>query len=569
MRKLSATVLASLLLIMPAQAQNPADSSKEDEALLLRQGQKADGASLIDYLKKRTFEEPDPKMLEKLVRQLGHPIFLKREEAYAKLLVMGTAALSGVKQGEQDSDAEIRRRSADVRFKIEKSNDLQTQGAVIRLLGAKKPAGAIEALLAYLPFTADVSIQEEITRTLGVVAVAGKKVDPTLMACLEDKQINKRVAAMEVLIEVKNPEYSATFRKYAKDAAPEMRLRAGLGLAELRDKESVPILIDVLKDLGPAQLWRAENVLSQLAGEKTPHVPLGNDTASREACHQAWSKWYLASAATLDLKTLDEETALVGNIVVVYMPVRKVGVGVGIGGQRFVGNGQSEIFELDRTNKVLWKFNNNNYPVAAQVVGQDRVLVAEFGQGRLAEYTTKGELKWSYGCNGNPLGVQRLPNGNTFFYTLNRLVEIDRNNAEVFSIPRPNFDIHRAKLYKNNEILFVTKSGLVTRMTKDQKVLKSFTVPPMTRQFGSVDVHKNGTLLVPDYQQSKVTEYDIDGRPGLARAVAFPSGAQYLNNGNILVFSEQTGRIVELDRQGKEVANPHNAGGNVFSAVKR
>jgi hypothetical protein len=544
-----------------ANAQDAAEAAKQDEAMLTKLGHKVDAVSLLGYFKQRTFADPDPKELERLVEQLGHDDFAVREKAHAKLLTMGTMALSGIKQGETNPDQEVRLRTADLRAKIESTNDPRTQSAMIRLIAFKKPAGAAETLLNFLPFTADASVLEEISRSLSVLAIEKNKASVLLLDCLGDKHLIKRAIALEVLAGTKNKEYADTFRKNLKDPAPEIRFRAGLGLIELREKEGLPVLVESLKHLGPDQSWKVEDVLLRLAGEEAPSVSLGADNASKNACHDAWNKWFVAHSDKLDLKKLDEARPMLGKTLIVQMGNRIVG-------GRPVAFNQGMVYELDRQKKELWKFNSTHYPVAAQVLGENKVLVAEFTAGRITEYTFKGEAKWTHPCGGNPLGVERLANGHTFFYTPNRIVEIDRNNKEVFTFNRPNNDIFRAKILKNQDVVFITNTGMVTRMNRQQKVLKSFQVPPISRQFGNFDVLPNGNILVPAYQNSKVTEFDGDGRTVRSWNFQLPSGVQALPNGNILVFSEQTRRVAELNRQGNEVMS-HAADGQIFHASRR
>src|SRR5205085_1396653 len=100
-----------------------------------------------------------------------------------------------------------------------------------------------------------------------------------------------------------------------------------------------------------------------------------------------------------------------------------------------------EVLELDGAKNARWRFDVPTYPVDAQIVrvdGAERVLVAEYQAGRLSERDFKGNVKWEKTVGGNPIGVQRLLGGNTFIAMQNRLIEIDRNGKEMFSLNRPN-----------------------------------------------------------------------------------------------------------------------------------
>ena len=53
--------------------------------------------------------------------------------------------------------------------------------AACHMLATIKPAGAIEALLGYLPYSEDESVAEEIANTLNEIALRDGKPDPSLI----------------------------------------------------------------------------------------------------------------------------------------------------------------------------------------------------------------------------------------------------------------------------------------------------------------------------------------------------------------------------------------------------
>src|SRR5205807_2443462 len=70
-----------------------------------------DGPALLDYFKKRTFPEANPRETAILIAQLGDEDFDVRERAYDRLLVLGAGALVGIKEAEKNKDAEVNRRA--------------------------------------------------------------------------------------------------------------------------------------------------------------------------------------------------------------------------------------------------------------------------------------------------------------------------------------------------------------------------------------------------------------------------------------------------------------------------
>lgn len=547
----------------PAAREEEPDTTPEDQKLLREMGLGTDGPALLEYFKKRTFKEADPKKVETLIKQLGHEEFAVREKAFAELTALGSSALVGLKQAEDNPDTEVKRRAAELRQSIEAKAEPQVQAATARLIAKVKPDGAAEVLLAYLPFAADQAVIDEIAKALAGVAVRDGKAAPAVVQALADKHPLKRGAAAEALARAKAKDQLPSVRGLLKDADPAVRLRASLALVTFhKAADAVPVLIETLAHLPPEQLWSAEELLVRLAGDQTPSVSLGTNEISRKEAQKAWAGWYEKHKKGLDLARLDAPQTLLGYTLMVQQGLRA------INGRRV----QGEVLEIKagaKEGEVRWRFEVPTYPVDAQVVGQDRVLVAEYQGGRVTERDFKGNVVWEKAVGGNPIGVQRLPNGNTFVVMQNRLVEIDRQGKEVFTLQRQNHDIFRARKLRNGEVVFVTNQGQLTRMEgKTQREIKTFHVGNIPVLFGSIDVLPGGGVLVPQFHNNQVTEYDANGKEVARFPLQFPNSAQRLPNGNTLVASQNARRVVEFDRTGREVWS-YTTDGMVFNARRR
>src|SRR5262245_36849453 len=66
-------------------ADEPIDTTADDQKQLKDLGLGIDGPALLDYLKKRTFTEANPKELDKLFVDLGDEEFETREAAFSRL----------------------------------------------------------------------------------------------------------------------------------------------------------------------------------------------------------------------------------------------------------------------------------------------------------------------------------------------------------------------------------------------------------------------------------------------------------------------------------------------------
>ena len=540
------------------------DTLKDDQKICRENGLKGDGPDLLDYFRKKTLKQPDPKEIAALVKQLGDEDFGTREKAFTVLVGMGTSALAGIKEGENDPDLEVRKRVADLKQRIDTKAEPALQSAAARVIAKLKPEGSADGLLAFLPFASDPNVVDEICKALGSVALREGKVEPGILKSLGDPIAIKRAGAAEALARAGVKEEFANVKKLLKDADVSVRYRVCMAMMTQRDKDIVPVMIDLLGELSPNQLWPIEEALLRLSGDKGPTVSLGNDPIARKACRDAWAKWYATSEKTIDITKLSEGNVFLGYTLVVQLNNR-----IGAGG----GGNSGEIFELDKDKNIRWKISLPvGYPVDAQMVGAGRVLIAEYQGGKVTERDLKGEIKWEYVCGGNPFTVQRLANGNTFIAMPGRLIEVDRNKNEVFAYQRPNNDIVRARKLPTGEVVFITNQGVnatYTRMeARTQKVNKSFQVTAVQMLFGSMEVLPNGNIIVPHYNQQRVIEYNQDGaQVGNPIQLNWPNSVSRLPNGNNLVTSYQQRQVYEF--RGNEQVWNYQADGFVFVARRR
>lgn len=544
------------------------DTFLDDLKIVRQNGLKGDGPDILDYFRKRTLKQPDPKEIAALVKQLGDEDFPIREKAFGALATMGTGALAGFKDWESanplpknplegDPVIETRKRIADLKLRIDTKAEPTLQSAAARVLAKVKPEGTADGLMAFLPFASDPMVIDEICKTLGAVAVKNGKIEPVILKALQDPIAVKRGAAGEALARAGVKEEFPNVKKLFADKDLTVRLRVCMAMMTAKDPELVPVMIDLLADLTPNQLWPIEEALIRLAGDKSPNVSLGNDAASRKACRDAWSKWYQDNAKTIDMAKLTEAAPYLGYTLVVQFNNQ--------------GGNNAEIYELDKEKNVRWKFTvpgGQNAAVDAQVLSNSRVLLAEFNTAKVTERDLKGEVKWEYPCGGNPFTVQRLPNGNTFVGMQGRLVEVDRNKNIVWAYQRPNFDMFRARKLPNGEVAFATNTTFFRMDPKTQKITSQFQIQPLQLVFGAIDILPNGNVLLPHYQNQRVNEYDKTGAMvGNGVQTPWPNSVVRLPNGNTLVSSYNQRRIIEY--QGAQSVWEYQANGIVFVTRRR
>jgi outer membrane protein assembly factor BamB len=563
-----ASLFAGLFLLslpLPGSGGDESEKAGAAEEQVLREAKlPTDNKSLVAALRQRVLPDANQKELERLLAQLGSEKFVVREKAHAALLAQGLNALPVLRQAEHASDVELKKQAEGLREELETrlKADEPIQLATVRLLGVRKPVEATAALLAYLPFAPDENVADEVRNALAAVNRRAKETDPALWQALSDKSPARRGAAAETLCRAgaKDPRVADLL----KDDDPAVRLRVGQALLRQKDVAAVPVLIELLGRLPADQLWQTQDLLTQLAGESSPAVSLGDDPTSRGRCRDAWREWWSIHEKDVDLARLDRLDAYLGYTLIVQQvfdrnPVGGKGVRI-----RNVG----QVLELDANKKPRWKLEVPYYTVDAHVVAGDRVLIAEYQGRRVSERTKKGEVVWEKTVNGNPIAVERLKNGNTFIVMQNLLLEVARDGHEVWSLPRQGFDVFKARKLPNGDVALVTNRGQFQRLDRDHKVLKSFQVGPVNSQFGSMDVLPTGGVVVGLFGSNRVVEFNANGKQVWSANVPWPSSVVRLPNGRTLVASQNNNRVVEVDRAGRVVWN-YTTGGQVYQARRR
>jgi hypothetical protein len=188
----------------------------------------------------------------------------------------------------------------------------------------------------------------------------------------------------------------------------------------------------------------------------------------------------------------------------------------------------------------------------AQVIGPDRVLIAEYLARQVTERDFKGNVLWQHQVD-LPIACQRLPDGRTFIATRRQLLIVDRQGKEVFTYSHPNTTISAARMLPGGHFALLGSGGVYERLDASGKTVKTFTVGSIYPVGGNLDVLPNGRILVPQYRDNKVVEYSADGQAVWSVAAPLPISAVRLPNGNTLVVCMQQQRVVELTHDGREV----------------
>jgi HEAT repeat protein len=518
---------------------------KGDDALAARLRREAwlawwhgvDGDSLLAEFRSRTLTDDEVERAGKLIARLDDGSPEVREKAAAELTEMGGRAVPLLRRATRGS-GRVAAAAARCLEDVEPGCPRPLPAAACRLLALRRPAGSLEALLAYLPSADSDEAETAAVDLLPEMGVRDGKADPPLVAALSDRVAARRAAAAEALCRGAAAAELAAVRKLLHDPDPDVRLRSALALAGAREKDAVPALIDLLAGHPRAdKADEVEDFLVRLAGEKAPSVPSGTDAADRARARDAWAEWWRAHEAQVDLSRAEPAPRLLG-----YLLATEVWI---------AGRGSGRVSELDRGGKVRWEIGNLLGPQEARLLPGDRILVAEQNAGRVTERDPAGRVLWERPV---PLAFQcqRLRNGNTFMAGRNLLLEVDRSGREVFSLRRPEYLIAARRL-RDGQTALVTKEGNYVRLDAAGKEARSFRLPQMVCiNLTAAEVLPGDRVIVSLQYQQKVAEYAGDKLVWEATVTA-PGNPTRLPNGHTLVVSGNSTRLTELDRTGKVV----------------
>jgi len=508
-----------------------------DEQILKTANLKSDAESLVSFFKRRTLPVGHQHKVKELIRQLGSQSYREREQAAAELLTFGPGVAELLRAATTDENLEIARRAEKCLQRItEGDHAREVPAAAARLLAARKPVTAIATLLDFLPFADNDAVADEVRSALAALALPEGKPDKLLQAALSDKTPLRRAAAAEALIRAQAKELLPDIRKLLRDPDPGVQLRVAMTLAHAKERETVPVLIDLLPRLPLVDAWQAEDILFRIGeSHQPPSVSLGKDEASRKKCRDAWAAWWKENQQKVDLAKLRETPRLLGYTLVVLLD-------------------QGTVMELNAKKEPRWHIDNLSFPLDVQYLPGDHVLVTEYHASRVSERDLKGKIVWQKRVVG-PLVGQRLANGNTFIATDSVLMEVDAKGNEVSTATIPGERIMKAMKLPNGEIACLTTEAKMVRMDATGKILFSFQVPLTTKLFGGrVHMLSNGHVLVPHNGENKVVEYGGNGKPVWEVACDQPVAATRLPNGNVLVTSMLPNQgAIEYNRAGNAV----------------
>src|SRR5262249_30656058 len=235
-------LLAAAALPDPARAADP-DPVLADEMALKVVGLPTDGPGLVDFFRLRGQADVPPEKVAALVKQLDTADLAVREKACGELIAIGPPALPELRRAARDGDSADAAALAQRCLKALDADSARLTAAAARLLTVRRPAGAAETLLAFLPYVENDSVLDDVKTTPATVAYREGKPDDALFKALGDDTPLRRAVAIEVLCSNGRAEPRATLRKLLQDPVPVVRFQAGIALVQCNDAEAVTTMI--------------------------------------------------------------------------------------------------------------------------------------------------------------------------------------------------------------------------------------------------------------------------------------------------------------------------------------
>ncbi len=508
-----------------------------------------DGPSVLAYFALRTLTPENRGRLAQQVRDLGNENFAVRQQASAQLIRTGPPALPLLRAALNDPDLERVLRAERCIEAIEAETNEPLLQAAVRVLVARRPPGAVAALLAFLPDCPDEATVWTIRQGLLALTQHDGKVDPVLIAALADGEPARRGAAAYSLGRAASAELRR-LRPLLQDPDPFVRFEAAHALARGGDRNAVPVLIALLADTPIALSWQVHELLLNLPEDTPPAVALPDDQVARRTIRKAWLDWWQVKSERVDLAGLRVDV------------MRQQGVNILLENKNPYGsNIPSKVWECRADGKERWTLVNCTDLVDVHVLPGGRLLVAAGTARMVTERDRTGKVVWAYTADGFPTTCQRLPNGNTFIATSAALFEVDPNGKTVTSFANSSRTrIFRARRLSNGNTLFLSLGGKIVELDRTGAEIRTIDLGLSEDRWGGVEPLPGGRFLVWMFSQNRVFEVDADGHRSHEITVPEPTSAVHLPNGHTLIASYRGSRALECDGAGRVVWQQRTTG---------
>ncbi len=548
--QLKQVIIGGGLAVAPAKKANT--TAVDDKKTLQSMNLNPDDAEgLIKYFRGRTLSDQDRIALEKVIDQLGDENFEKRLSATRELEKFGPGVMGILRRTSQTNpDPEIAFRASEALKNMEKTPQGIVASAAARALAKLKAPEAASTLIAFIPMSDTKLVEMDIRKALESLAIRENKIDPALIKALSDQSPMRRCATVGALLRgtIGQPALSKEAVQAVSAIIPgesdlETKFEATYTLAtQLKDKDSISFLIDLLPQAPRGRLWQIEDFLMQLAGPKAPNPKMGPGKPELEKARDDWKKWYTSAQATLDLKKFTYQPKTTGHLLLLSADQ--------------VGYSNAIIGELGPDMERKWRFGGVYCPADITPLPNGNILVLEQQYNRITERDLTGNQVSVFNSQnyGQPFGFDRLENGNTLVAFQRTAVEYDKDWKETGKkYSSQTEDIVDIKRDTDGTIFLLTRNqsnriGKIVRLDENWKEKgKSVTTGVLSYYQYRLQILPEQRVLVAE--QNRAAEYDLKAEkkdPVWSMPLSNAAMAERLPNGNTLVSDQGSGGIREV-----------------------
>jgi sugar lactone lactonase YvrE len=205
-----------------------------------------------------------------------------------------------------------------------------------------------------------------------------------------------------------------------------------------------------------------------------------------------------------------------------------------------------------------------NLLITIGVFGQDvkhRFIASGSGMKEIVIVDEDGNIKWSYPSGKECNDVSMLSDSTILFScrTGARLVNLNKEILWEYT-GEPNTEVQSASMLKNGRILIIQNGtpAKLMEINRKGKVKKLLEIPTTKEkphaQFRNIRKTKDGTYIIGYFSENKVCEFDKSGK--IIRTIPMKGNAfssVRLENGNTLIACGDGHRLIEVDKNNKEV----------------
>jgi hypothetical protein len=179
------------------------DTTGRDQKLLREANIASDDAGLLDYLRHHRMSDAERSKIQTLITKLGASSFEERVGAQQELSKQGQSAVPLIARAAESRDPEVASAAKECLQKIGKPTSTEIPAAIARLLVVRRPAGAVSALLEYLPNAPSEAVAREVRSALLAIGFQNGKPDPLIAKAALDKDPDRHSAASQLIEAVK------------------------------------------------------------------------------------------------------------------------------------------------------------------------------------------------------------------------------------------------------------------------------------------------------------------------------------------------------------------------------